>query len=525
VAPAQIIPEEDGGVLIEPPSGEWAALARDNSSRMQSVGSAPLAGEDLASLRARARGEALESARAYSASVGVESVVEEDAEQELLLMTGHQPTLFHPGVWAKHLVLDLVARGADAAAIDLVVDSDGFDAVTLHAPCLEPDVGRCEVALARAAPQGFFAGTPAPTTEEVEAFYSEGDAVLRTLGVTDPGTHFRAYCGGLREACACHGDLGAALTCARRRFEAPLGTDYLELSVIAQSQGGAFLAFASELALRAEEVATVQNEELASYRERYGVRSAARPFPDLREQDGAWELPLWHLHDGERGAVWARSVGSEVELTSGDAVVARIPRDPAGAAERLANEAPALAPKALTLTLFNRLLVADLFVHGVGGAKYERVTDRVAERLFGVALPPFAVVTMTLHLPLGERRVREIDVEAARRRLQELAHNPDRHIEEIASGDPERADEARELARAKARLVEQITFEGADKKTLGAQIRDVNERMTALAAPLVHEAEQELSRLEQARQADGVFRDRTYPFCLWDPFDVRNRLV
>ncbi len=525
MAREQVIPVEDGGVLIEPARDEWGELARESARRMEHVEGVSLAGEDLASLRARARAEAMERARAYSASLGVTSVRENDADPQLLLMTGHQPTLFHPGVWAKHLVLDEVARSTGATAIDLVVDSDGFDAVTLHAPCLRPEVGRCEVALASGVQRGYFAGTRAPTVDEAGAFCREGGSVLDTLGEAGPEANFRAYCEGLAEACARHDDLGAALTCARRRFEAPLGTDYLELSVVAQSRGSAFLAFASELALRADEVAAVQNEELASYRERHGVRSAARPFPALGVREGAWELPLWHLREGERRAVWARRDGSDVELTSGDDVVARIPRDPADAAERLAVESPALAPKALTLTLFNRLLVADLFVHGVGGAKYERVTDRVAERLFGVGLPPFAVVTMTLHLPLGERRVFDEEVEAARRRVQELAHNPDRHIEDIVAGDPERAGEARELVQEKTRLVAQITSEGADRKTLGARIRDVNERMATLAAPVVGAAEQELGRLEQAREAEEIVRDRTYAFCLWDPLEVRDKLV
>ena len=34
-----------------------------------------------------------------------------------------------------------------------------------------------------------------------------------------------------------------------------------------------------------------------------------------------------------------------------------------------------LRPRALTLTIWARLLIADLFVHGIGGAKYDRISD------------------------------------------------------------------------------------------------------------------------------------------------------
>ena len=41
----------------------------------------------------------------------------------------------------------------------------------------------------------------------------------------------------------------------------------------------------------------------------------------------------------------------------------------------------ALRPRALTLTLFARLCVADFFIHGIGGGKYDEVTDRIIREL------------------------------------------------------------------------------------------------------------------------------------------------
>jgi hypothetical protein len=519
------IPEEHGGVLIDPPLEAWPQLAKENASRMRAAAATSLAGEDLGSLRARARGEANEAARAYSTALGLPIDADRFDPDDLLFMTGHQPLLFHPGVWAKHLALDAAAAAAGATAIDLVVDSDGFETVGLRAPCMEPAASRCEVVLAAAGPSGYFAGTRAPTSAEIGTFCEEASGLLATLPASAPGEHFAAFCADLSAACSAHADLGAALTCARRRYEAVLGTGYLELSVVAQSEGTAFLAFASELALRAEEVARVQNEELASYRERHAVRSAARPFPSLGERDGSWELPLWYLDGPERRSLWARPTGEGVELVADGRVVAELPGEPAAAAAHLVAERAPLAPKALTLTMFNRLLVADLFVHGVGGAKYERVTDRVAERLFGTTPPPFAVATMTLELELGTEPVSPAELRRAEQLVHELSHNPDRHIERIASDDPARAEEARGLAAEKARLVREISAEGADKKALGARIREVNDRLSSLAGPLVAAAEMELAQLRAAREAEEVLRDRTYPFCLWDPSDVRGRLL
>jgi hypothetical protein len=49
--------------------------------------------------------------------------------------------------------------------------------------------------------------------------------------------------------------------------------------------------------------------------------------------------------------------------------------------------------------MFLRLFVADLFVHGIGGGRYDQITDRLIRSHFGVVPPVFAVTTATLYLP------------------------------------------------------------------------------------------------------------------------------
>src|SRR3989442_12865445 len=91
----------------------------------------------------------------------------------------------------------------------------------------------------------------------------------------------------------------------------------------------------------------------------------------------------------------------------------------------------AIRPRALTLTAFTRLCLADLFVHGVGGGRYDRVTDAVIREYFGLEPPAYAVTTATMHLPLqgydaGEER------QAVRPRLPEIQPNPHRGVPRTA---------------------------------------------------------------------------------------------
>ncbi len=130
---------------------------------------------------------------------------------ELVVATGHQPDLFHPGIWVKDFLLQRLGDETGATAIDFVVDSDGFDAVKLSAPCMDPDVRVCEQHLAVGAKDTCYARERPPSAADVRAFCEAGSAGLSTLPAPAVARHFEAYCACLSDAAG-----------ARRRSRRPL---------------------------------------------------------------------------------------------------------------------------------------------------------------------------------------------------------------------------------------------------------------------------------------------------------------
>ena len=49
--------------------------------------------------------------------------------------------------------------------------------------------------------------------------------------------------------------------------------------------------------------------------------------------------------------------------------------------------------------MYARLFLADLFIHGIGGAKYDELTDELMRRFFKIEPPEFLTLTGTLLLP------------------------------------------------------------------------------------------------------------------------------
>lgn len=520
--PRPATPAGHGELLVQPSFDGWASLAESNR-RDASAWRFSVAGMDATDLRTCARAESFANAEDYSSRLGI-TMRQLGDPQALIVMTGHQPELFHPGVWAKDFLLQRLADQIGASALDVVVDSDGFDRVAITAPCLTPEPRRCTQYLALGSQAGCYWTAPVPSESDIDDFCRSADEMLATLPAPSIRRHFSEFCGGLKQARPRARNLAEVVTATRRLYEASAGTDYAELSISELVRGRAFSAFAADLATNAERFAEAYNGELSEYRVMTNTRSIAQPFPDLDVSERGVELPLWVLADGFRRRVWARRDAEGVTLATleGDAI--QLPLEGAAAADALARASVHLAPKALALTLFLRMFCCDLFIHGVGGGRYDRVTDGVCRRYYGVEPPAFVVASLTMYLPLGAHVVSDEEVADARQRLNRLAHNPDALLGEVDFDDAEERMLAVGLAERKRELVEAMKQDGADKKSLGVQIRAVNAELAALLAPVRERFEEALRALEQQQDASGVLTDRTYPFCFWSPWEVADKV-
>jgi hypothetical protein len=504
--------------MTVPDYSEWVERARAGAVLAASWDVA-LCGVPLKELRPLARREAVAAGAGFSSRMGV-PVREVPQDPDLIVMTGHQPELYHPGIWIKDFLLQRLSEETGAAAIDLVVDSDGFDTLEIHSPCLKPEVRVCRTYLAIGVKDGCYACATVPSADDLERFCQGGAEHLATLSAPALGHHFARFCEGMRAAAPAAENLAELVTFARRRFEASAGSDYMELPVTTMSGTRAFATFVAHVARDAESFRSAYNGALADFRERTGTRSAAQPFPDLGATGELVELPLWVLDAGRR-TVWARTGDSPALVVDGE-VVCELP-DEASAPDRVFASGLHLAPKALALTMFTRLLVADLFIHGVGGGRYDQVTDDVFRRYLGIEPIPAVVASMTVYLPLGARVVRDEEVEALAMALNRLQHNPDQMLDDVEFETAAGHARAVELASEKRALVAGIAVPDADKKTLGKRIREVNAELAALLAPFESDLKAELDELRRMQEASEILTDRTYPLCYWSPEEIADK--
>ena len=123
-------PGEDGAIVAEPPLREVGALLDENRRRLHRAG-VSLLGSDWRYLQERARWEAIEAARKYLTQFG-EPLPK--ASPQSLIMAGHQPELFHPGVWVKNFAICGLARQHGLTPINLIVDNDTVKSTSIRVP-------------------------------------------------------------------------------------------------------------------------------------------------------------------------------------------------------------------------------------------------------------------------------------------------------------------------------------------------------------------------------------------------------
>ncbi len=457
-----------------------------------------MAGVSLGEWRSRARAEVLPLARRYTRALGLAA----PAEGDLLLATGHQPVFPHPGIWVKYLLLDrLAGRGHSGLAV--IVDSDameesGADVPTQATGSLE----RRHEILRRAGPEEPYETHRAPSAKEWEEFLARLDRHLQTIREPQVRAPWEAFRRQARPEAA---TLPAFLTALRRRHEG--ARRFLDLPISAIAETEPFRAFFLHVARDAARFAAVHNHHLRAYRSSQHIRTEAQPFPDLDAGEDRVELPFWAVAQGRRQPLFLALRGHT--LSTPERVLGPLPGNPAAPAFA----ALGLRPRALTLTGFLRVMLSDLFIHGVSGARYDRVTDAVVAEFLEISPPAYAAASATLHLPFQAAPDRGEERAALAQQIQEARHNPERLL-------PDATAEQAALVEEKWRLIRRLEEPGlarARRREVTHQIREINERLSAALAGSLAGLEAALAALEEGRGPADAATYRGYPFFLFPP--------
>lgn len=446
-------PRDHRSAFIDPPLSESHQLLRENQSFIQQSGDFQIFGQPLGTLRLAARKDLLAAAAEHTGSY---TNLDDHVNSELIFLSGHQPKLFHPGVWFKNILLAQLAKKHSATAINLIIDNDlcgqrsikvpqgSFESPTVRLMSYDCDGENLPFEEVSIMDQGLF-----------ESF---GEQVANAC-IDGTGNDVRDFWTLVTESNTLN--IGLKFAQARHQMELQHGIQNLELplSMICSSRG--FLRFCCHLLSNARQLQTIYNTSLKEYRQLHKIRSHSHPVPALECNSDAIEIPLWiwSHQSPTRKRLFCSTVGDKTQLldefgntygtiklnTSDDSTIDQL--------DELAKSGIKIRPRALTTTMYCRLALSDLFLHGIGGAKYDQLTDHITTKFFQCRLPRFQTATATVKLFANQLSNPAEKLESIEKDLRDLEFSPEKFARKAIKNNHRQSLELETLIQEKLRHI------------------------------------------------------------------------
>ncbi len=511
-------PPQDGQTLVDPPRAALADVVERNRRQLAAV-RCDVQGRELTELAASARRALIEQAVAYTSQYADVTSPPTSANDPVVL-SGHQPQLFHPGVWYKNFLLGRLARDTGGVGIHLLVDSDLCRTASIRVPTGNVDRPRVEMVeydrLDAAMPyeerlvrdETVFASFPARVVAALNGLVRH--PLVESFWPQTQGT----------DGAPC--PLGHRLARARHSQERAWGNHTLELPQSAVCSLPDFAWFAAHVLAHLPRFWSAHNESLADYRRTHRLRNRAQPVPDLAESDGWLEAPfwIWSAGDPRRRPLFARQRGDLLHVTDRNdqsfTLTLAADGDAAAAVDQLvalSRGGVKIRTRALATTLFARLVLGDLFIHGIGGAKYDQVTDQIARRFFAFQPPQFATVSATLRLPIEHTSVAPRQQQRLRQQLREVHYHPEIFLPRVPMTNDE-VSNALESVQQKRRWINTPQTPHNARQRHEAIVA-ANERLQPYLAPLRRELESHRAAADERTRSNTILESREYSFCLF----------
>ena len=506
-------PRADGALLEEPALAQTGPLL-DANREFLNRWDHDFQGRSFQRLRAMARAQVLNAAQAHLERFGFVATIDPHSSAPLIV-TGHQPELFHPGVWVKNFATAALADRHGGQGLNLIVDNDIPKGPSLRVPRL--DNGRLR---AEAVDFDTWSGE-APFEDALvdseSTFASFGEHVLRTLDGLIPEPMIADAWPRAMKAAALTDRFGLRFSAARRGLEEALGTRNAEVPLSAVCETEAFGWFASHLLAQLPRFQEVHNTALSSYRALYKIRSKNHPVPKL-DREGDWlESPFWawRTENPRRRPLLARQndLTLDLRIAGEPKPFGTLPlspdRDACCAVEEMgaiARRGIRIRTRALTTTMFARLLLGDLFLHGIGGAKYDELGDEVIRGFFGIDPPGYLTTSMTLWLGVNVDPSASSRLASSERTLRDLRFNPDRFL-----GDSDDPEVQAWIGRKREALAASIATR-RDRAGRFRKLRAINDALGAFVADRAAEVvkKRDESRDATRRTALGMGREWSF---------------
>ena len=504
-------PFQQGGVLLWPNEHAVAEFLRLNRLSFEEC-KTEILGSPLSEWRMLAIREVTQLARSF---MRLETDAGSLPTGNGLIVGGHQPELFHPGVWIKNFVMNYLGRKHDLLPLNLVVDNDVPKSATLGIP--KPAQYDALHSLVKLPFDHHSSEAPYEdwVLHDRELFHNLPHQAKKLVGDWKEHPLLFEFWNEAQKQLEEDARPGVAFAKSRRIFERKWGVTNLELPISILCESEAFQVFVLHMLQNAESFLKKHNEAVLGYRQRHGLRSKNHPFAELANGKGWMETPFWLMVPEsprrQRLGVKVETDG-EIRLGTPGPNGIRVPlgkTDLLDALRSISEKGFRIRPRAIATTLFARLFLADLFLHGIGGGKYDEVTDQLCQSFFGLTAPKYLVASATFRLNLLQNQTSIAEVRQAHHLWRDSLWNPQRHFPAPTN------DSWNQLLHQKSEFLALPQNTRLERKIRYQKLRLNLEAMQKLVESKTLQLQQEAGKIQLRFEAEQLIQGREFAFVLF----------
>ena len=441
-----------------------------------------------------------------------------------IVQTGHEPILYHPGIWIKNHLVQHIVKKINGIGINMVVDNDAYNMGFAYIPDLSgkpPSVQKVHLVegMHRFAYEEISLGSVDPIqnfgTNVLNLLKRDDSNVIGKKVIADMQLMFKVFINGIvecyRRGCT---NMAELLTAARMSLEKEFCITNLEIPVSLISDSEGFLQYFLHIVRAADRFAGIYNRKLGEYRIIHKIRSKANPLPDIKVIENTVELPFWIWKKGEqRERCFVIHDGESMKITNGSDVFVVLSRDKSVEEnivmlKDVVKSGVKIRPRAITATMFSRLFFSEVFVHGIGGAKYDTITDEIIREFFRVEPPAFITISATFFLPFHIDNSADDSLRLLQHEIRDMVHNPENYASEGIRND----SEFKKKLAGKKEILNIIRKCGKEqKRECFYKIKELNDLLLKHLRPDYQEKQEKLTLLEGYRIYAETARFREYP--------------
>lgn len=339
-----------------------------------------------------------------------------------VIATGHQPNWHHCGIFIKSLIANQLANRLAGLFIHIVVDHDTYE-TSMALPVSAQSQDQPDITLKRIKPkanqmQDFLTHSldSSPNNALLKCCWADMDSPGKDCSVSKYIIYMQAA------------------------LYQNLNIDAVYLPVSKMADSGVFQDFLAYLL-------TDISSFVAHYNNAVSMLKTSTDISILRtieiKECPFTELPFWLITPGNKKSSLFVSSDQEHSISiacESDILVTAKNKDVTQTLKKLKQKGYSIRPKAVVLTLFVRLYLADWFIHGAGGARYEFITDYLLQHFFRIDNLSYGAAALTSFLFEKELASTEQSLDRLQKQQRIFLHSPESFLDPDTALEPELCD-------------------------------------------------------------------------------------